>query len=141
MTERQALGRMGEDAAARLYTDAGYRVIERNRHESHNEIDLILENATSLVFVEVKTRTQSPGTRPRFGRPASAVDAGKRKRTVLAAEAYLREHPTAHRRGGGLCRESARRDADRPVRSSLPQCLWRREMSSLLLLIFTIKTG
>ena len=94
MTERQALGRMGEDAAARLYTDAGYRVIERNRHESHNEIDLILENATSLVFVEVKTRTQSPGTRPRFGRPASAVDAGKRKRTVLAAEAYLREHPT-----------------------------------------------
>ena len=117
MTERQALGRMGEDAAARLYTDAGYRVIERNRHESHNEIDLILENATSLVFVEVKTRTQSPGTRPRFGRPASAVNAGKRKRTVLAAEAY------------------------RPVRSSLPQCLRRREMSSLLLLTFTTKTG
>ena len=81
MTERQALGRMGEDAAARLYTDAGYRVIERNRHESHNEIDLILENATSLVFVEVKTRTQSPGTRPRFGRPASAVDAGNRAST------------------------------------------------------------
>ena len=92
MTERQALGRMGEDAAARLYTDAGYRVIERNRHESHNEIDLILENATSLVFVEVKTRTQSPGTRPRFGRPASAVDAGKQPR-IDVVEVYVGKAP------------------------------------------------
>ncbi len=93
-TDRQLLGRLGEDAAARLYMRAGYRVVGRNLHESRNEIDLILENDTSLVFVEVKTRTQTPGARARFGRPACAVDAGKRRRTVLAAEAYLRAHPT-----------------------------------------------
>lgn len=89
-----ALGRLGEDAAAGIYLRAGYRIVERNRHESHNEIDLIAENAHELVFVEVKTRTQSPGTCSRYGRPARAVDAGKRRRTVLAAEAYLRDHPT-----------------------------------------------
>ncbi len=94
VNDRQALGKLGEEAAAQLYIKAGYRVVERNRHESHNEIDLIAENDTSLVFVEVKTRTQHPGVRSRFGRPALAVDAGKRHRTVLAAESYLRTHPT-----------------------------------------------
>lgn len=91
---RMARGRLGEDAAAALYERAGYTVTARNHRESHNEIDLIAENRHSIVFIEVKTRTQKPGAISRYGRPARAVDAGKRQRTVLAAEAYLRAHPT-----------------------------------------------
>lgn len=91
---RMVRGRLGEDAAAALYERAGYSVTARNHRESHNEIDLIAENRHSIVFIEVKTRTQSPGAISRYGRPARAVDAGKRQRTVLAAEAYLRAHPT-----------------------------------------------
>ncbi len=88
------IGDVGEEAAAEWYRAHGYTVTARNVREAHNEIDLICEDGTGLAFVEVKTRTQRPDVRSPFGRPADAVDAGKRRRTVLAAEAWLRAHPT-----------------------------------------------
>ena len=93
-TDRQRLGRLGEDAVVRRYADMGFAVEARNLHLSHNEIDLILKSDTHLVFVEVKTRHAVPGARSRYGRPADAVNKAKRTRTVEAAKAYLREHPT-----------------------------------------------
>lgn len=93
-TDRQRLGRLGEDAVVRRYADMGFSVEARNLHLSHNEIDLILKSDTHLVFVEVKTRHAVPGARSRYGRPADAVNKAKRTRTVEAAKAYLREHPT-----------------------------------------------
>lgn len=92
-TQKQRVGQIGENAAADWYKAEGYEIIARNVHESHQEIDLIARNDQSLVFVEVKTRTQSAGTSSRYGRPADAVDASKRRFTVLAAQRYLREHP------------------------------------------------
>jgi putative endonuclease len=93
-TSRQRVGRIGEDAVATRYAEMGFAVVARNRHVSHNEIDLILQNETHLVFVEVKTRHASPESRTRYGRPAAAIDKGKRERMRKAAEDYLREHPT-----------------------------------------------
>lgn len=93
-TDRQRLGRLGEDAVVRRYADMGFTVEARNLHVSHNEIDLVLKNDTHLIFVEVKTRHAVPGVRSRFGRPADAVNKAKRTRTVEAAKTYLREHPT-----------------------------------------------
>lgn len=92
--DKLLIGRLGEDAAARRYESEGYHVVARNVHMSHNELDLIVEDETHLVFVEVKTRHGAYGARSRYGRPADAVDKSKRARTVLAAEAYLRAHPT-----------------------------------------------
>ena len=94
-TRRQRIGRIGEDAVTARYADMGFSVVARNMHISHNEIDLILQNDTHLVFVEVKTRHASPNTPSRYGRPAAAIDKGKRERMRKAAEDYLRQHPTA----------------------------------------------
>lgn len=91
-TSQQFYGRIGEDVVARHYADQGYRVVARNVHISHNEIDLIVADDRSLVFVEVKTRHGVFGAHSRYGRPAAAVDKGKRRRTVAAAQAYLRTH-------------------------------------------------
>ena len=88
------VGRLGEDAAAAYYEKQGYTVIGRNLRFSHRELDLVLENETSLVFAEVKTRKQTYGEPSPFGRPAMAVGREKKRNTVLAAEAYLRAHPT-----------------------------------------------
>ncbi len=93
-THRQRIGRIGEDAVARRYAETGFSVVARNLHLSHNEIDLILQNETHLVFVEVKTRHTAPNTPTRFGRPAAAINKEKRARMRKAAEDYLREHPT-----------------------------------------------
>ena len=94
MNHRQFVGRLGEDETARRYAALGFSVVARNLHVSHNEIDLILENETHLVFVEVKTRYAVPGERSRYGRPAAAIDKAKRDRMRKAALDYLREHPT-----------------------------------------------
>ena len=93
-TSRQRVGRIGEDAVATRYAEMGFAVVARNLHVYRNEIDLILQNETHLVFVEVKTRHVSPESRTRFGRPAAAIDKDKRARMRKAAEDYLREHPT-----------------------------------------------
>ena len=93
-TSHQRVGRIGEDAVAMRYAEIGFTVVARNLHVSHNEIDLILQNETYLVFVEVKTRHASPESRTRFGRPSAAIDKDKRARMRKAAEDYLREHPT-----------------------------------------------
>lgn len=93
-THRQRIGRIGEDAVTKRYAEMGFSVVARNLHLSHNEIDLILQNETHLVFVEVKTRHTAPSTPTRFGRPAAAINKEKRARMRKAAADYLREHPT-----------------------------------------------
>ena len=97
MNQKQLLGRLGEDEITRRYAEMGFSVVARNLRVSRNEIDLILQSDTHLVFVEVKTRHVIPGVPSRYGRPANAVNKAKRTRMVEAAQAYLREHPTALR--------------------------------------------
>lgn len=93
-TQKQITGRIGEDAAASFYKDKGYKIVERNVHIYRKEIDLVVEDETCLVFVEVKTRSQKYGVRSPYGRPADAVDSAKRHNIVVAAQVYLRMHPT-----------------------------------------------
>lgn len=93
-THRQLIGKIGEDETVRRYADMGFSVVARNLHVSRNEIDIIMENETHLVFIEVKTRHAVPGERSRFGRPAAAINKSKRERMRKAAEDYLRVHPT-----------------------------------------------
>ena len=52
-TEKQILGRLGEDLAADYLEKNGYRIVRRNVRLSKNELDIIAEDADYLVFVEV----------------------------------------------------------------------------------------
>jgi putative endonuclease len=81
---RTALGREGEDAAARHLTALGYRILARNVRFRVGEIDLVAEEAGSLVFIEVKTRTGE-----QFGTAADAVTPQKQRQLVRLAELYL----------------------------------------------------
>ena len=53
-----SLGREGEDRVARYLKQNGYIIVKRNYRERFGEIDIIAENNTYLVFVEVKTRSE-----------------------------------------------------------------------------------
>lgn len=90
--DTQTLGRLGEETAARFLESRGFRIIERNLHIGHAEIDIIAEDAVYLLFVEVKTRRQVPGANTPFGTPSEAVDARKQSLLLKAAETYLTEH-------------------------------------------------
>lgn len=84
-------GRLGEDIACEHLKKQKYKIIGKNVHQSHNEIDIIAENNQYIVFVEVKTRTCSSPEDLIYGSPASAVTYSKQQRTLAAAYSYLRE--------------------------------------------------
>jgi putative endonuclease len=87
------IGAAGENLAAEYLKNKGFSIVERNFRTRHLEIDLICENETHLLFVEVKTRTDT-GAISKYGRPAAAVDTKKRQHLLDAATDYLRAKPT-----------------------------------------------
>lgn len=90
---RQRIGKAGEEYAAGLLQARGGVVISRNWRCSSGELDLVvLDAAGRLRFVEVKART---GTR--FGTPAEAVNADKRRRIRRLAGEWLSAHPGSWR--------------------------------------------
>ncbi len=80
------IGRLGEDAACEYLIKHGYRITERNWRLGNIEIDIIAENKTELVFVEVKTRTST------FAdvHPEEYVDERKRRFMTVAGNAYVK---------------------------------------------------
>lgn len=84
----QAVGRTGEDAAAQFLSKQGCDVVARNVRLRQGEIDLIVRDGPTLVFVEVKAR-RSIGR----GRPAEAVGPEKQRRLARLALAWLARHP------------------------------------------------
>jgi putative endonuclease len=53
---RQHLGRTGEDLALAHLERLGYALVARNHRTRWGEIDLVVHDGQTLVFVEVKTR-------------------------------------------------------------------------------------
>ena len=65
---KDALGRYGEDVAARHLLSEGFVVLDRNWRCDVGEIDIVARDGDTLVVCEVKTRS---GTG--FGSPLEAV--------------------------------------------------------------------
>ena len=80
-------GAAGERIAEAYLCQKGCATLCRNYHFGHKEIDLVMRDADTLVFVEVKARSSV-----RFGAPAEFVTLRKRKHLLLAAQGYLLEH-------------------------------------------------
>ncbi|MCZ4509844.1 YraN family protein [Streptomyces sp. ActVer] len=85
---RNALGKYGEDLAARRLTESGMTVLQRNwRSGRVGEIDIVARDGDALVVCEVKTRRT--GT---FEHPMAAVTPVKAQRLRGLAERWLQEH-------------------------------------------------
>lgn len=66
---------LGEDEAVRFLKTLGYRILARQMRNSFGEIDIIAEDRSVIVFVEVKTRTDESG-----GKPWEAVNQKRQER-------------------------------------------------------------
>jgi len=84
---RQAVGRYGEDVAARYLVDLGWTVLDRNWRGARGELDIVALDGDEVVAVEVKSRTTTA-----FGHPALAVDGAKLARVGRLAGQWLTEH-------------------------------------------------
>ena len=83
------IGRVGEKYAEKHLKKSRYKIVDKNVHASHNEIDIIARNKEFIVFVEVKARSVDTDLVLDYGSPASAVTEGKQQRTIRAAKSYL----------------------------------------------------
>lgn len=83
---RKELAERGEELAAKILTDKGYEIIERNYRYGHGEIDIIAIDPGNgcTVFVEVKARQNLE-----FGEPEYAITKSKQKQIRRIAELYL----------------------------------------------------
>ncbi|MGQ4384439.1 YraN family protein [Streptomyces sp. SAS_270] len=85
---RSALGKYGEDLAARRLVEAGMTVVQRNwRCGRTGEIDIVARDGDALVMCEVKTRRAGA-----FEHPMAAVTPAKAGRLRDLAERWLQEH-------------------------------------------------
>lgn len=80
-------GKFGEAYAAKFLQDLGCEILLRNWRCKNLEVDLIVRDADTLVFVEVKTRSQLD-----YGEPFEFVDWKKKRKLTRAADYYLKKY-------------------------------------------------
>jgi len=82
----KALGIKGEILAVKFLKGKGYQILRMNYKTPIGEIDIIAKDGNTLVFVEVKTRTDDF-----FGYPYEAVNERKKKKLRNVALLYLKK--------------------------------------------------
>jgi len=86
-------GFIGEtkERLARTYLESnGLTHVAHNVRCRHGEIDLVMRDGGTLVFVEVRYRSSE-----RFGGAGASVDHHKQARLAAAAAFYLQRYPTS----------------------------------------------
>ena len=84
---RKQLGSWGESVAAVHLEAKGFLIKEKNWRHQLGEIDIIAQDDTELVFVEVKTRRGN-----QLGSPEEGLTVEKSRRLLQLAQAYLSEN-------------------------------------------------
>ncbi|MBI1890230.1 MAG: YraN family protein [Burkholderiales bacterium] len=83
-TQKQIQGQAGEEAALRYLLRNGLTLVNRNFRCKGGEIDLIMQDKDSLVFVEVRQRADRM-----HGGAAASITPAKQRRLINAAQFYL----------------------------------------------------
>jgi putative endonuclease len=84
---RRDLGRLGEDLALAHLQRLGYALVARNHRTRFGELDLVVCDAATLVFCEVKTRRANAAGRL----PWETLHGDKRRRVRAMARSFLAE--------------------------------------------------
>jgi putative endonuclease len=86
-TARQIAGDAAEDRALDHLRQQGLTPVERNFRCKGGEIDLIMREQDTLVFVEVRKRADT-----RYGGAAASITQRKQARLVIAAQVFLQRY-------------------------------------------------
>lgn len=82
------IGDQAEVRAAALVSAAGLDILERNWSCRFGEIDLIAREGETIVFIEVRLRSDK-----RFGGARSSITRDKQRRLATAAQLWLAGYP------------------------------------------------
>ena len=81
-------GAAAETAALALLQSAGLQLLARNARSRFGELDLVMRDGDTLVFVEVRQRSGAG-----FGGALASLDARKCRQVIRAARGWLAAHP------------------------------------------------
>ena len=77
-------GAQAEQWAAQYLQQQGLKLIAQNYRGRFGEIDLIMQDGMSLVFIEVRLRRNTG-----FGGAVASIDTRKQQRIIRTAQQYL----------------------------------------------------
>ncbi len=80
-------GAEAEQLAADYLLGQGLHLVARNFRCRGGEIDLVMRDGATLVFVEVRARSSAA-----FGGAAESISSAKQARIILAAQHFLARH-------------------------------------------------
>ncbi|MBX9598953.1 MAG: YraN family protein [Burkholderiales bacterium] len=83
MTSSKVTGNTAEDLAAEYLISQGLKLVQRNFYSRFGELDLIMRDQDSLVFVEVKHR------RSGLNNAIESITPAKQRKMVKTAQFYL----------------------------------------------------
>ncbi len=83
MHEHKKIGNLGEQAALKFLQQHGLQLIQTNFYSRFGEIDLIMRDGDSLVFVEVKQR------RAGIAAGIESITPAKQRKLVQTAQYFL----------------------------------------------------
>lgn len=89
MNIHNSTGQAAETKALHYLKKRGLKLVQRNFQCRYGEIDLIMQNYQSLIFVEVKFRTSSD-----FGHGSEFIHSKKQNRIIKTASAFLQNMPS-----------------------------------------------
>lgn len=84
---RDTLGKRGEAEAAKYLRGIGYRIVATRERILRGDIDLVVLDGRTVVFVEVRSRSSTA-----HGHPAETIGHHKQRRVAQLATAYIRRH-------------------------------------------------
>ena len=77
-------GLEAEKLAATFLKNNGLKLVTQNYHCRYGEIDLVMKEAKTLIFVEVRLRSNS-----QFGSAGASITLQKQQKLIAAAQHYL----------------------------------------------------
>ena len=80
-------GNLAENTAATFLQQKGLILLEKNFRCKYGEIDLVMRDGNTLVFVEVRLRSSE-----QFGGAGSSINHTKQQKLSRTAEYYLQAH-------------------------------------------------
>ena len=86
ITDKQQQGQQAEDAAKRYLERHGLRLVQRNWSCRSGELDLVMLDGDTVVFVEVRYRRHTA-----WGGALESVDYRKQQKLVKAAQLFLQK--------------------------------------------------
>ncbi|MCF6190299.1 MAG: YraN family protein [Cocleimonas sp.] len=87
LTSRKKRGNKAEQQACKHLQNNGLTLLEKNFSTKAGEVDLIMRDGETLVFVEVRYRKNTD-----YGGAAASVTVKKQQRIIKAALAYQQKH-------------------------------------------------